>query len=149
MIETIKLYDEDAYATEFTARVVSSEETKSGWNVVLDRTLFFPEEGGQSPDSGVLAGLRVTDVQIRKGIITHTLERPDSESAGAADGTGRAAQSAAGPPILKVVRFFIGTSFWADIPFSSQIFKSLSKLSIKLSFTIYPSCSHGFNPSCQ
>ena len=74
MIETIKLYDEDAYATEFTARVVSSEETKSGWNVVLDRTLFFPEEGGQSPDSGVLAGLRVTDVQIRKGIITHTLE---------------------------------------------------------------------------
>ena len=99
MIETIKLYDEDAYATEFTARVVSSEETKSGWNVVLDRTLFFPEEGGQSPDSGVLAGLRVTDVQIRKGIITHTLERPDSESAGAADGTGRAAQSAAGPAV--------------------------------------------------
>ena len=99
MIETIKLYDEDAYATEFTARVVSSEETKSGWNVVLDRTLFFPEEGGQSPDSGVLAGLRVTDVQIRKGIITHTLERPAVESAGAADGTDRAAQSAAGPAV--------------------------------------------------
>jgi alanyl-tRNA synthetase len=86
MTDTIKLYDEDAYAVEFTARVVSSEETENGWNVVLDRTLFFPEEGGQSPDTGVLAGLRVTDVQIRRGIITHTLERPETGSGGAAEG---------------------------------------------------------------
>ena len=86
MTDTIKLYDEDAYAVEFTARVVSSEETENGWNVVLDRTLFFPEEGGQSPDTGVLAGLRVTDVQIRRGIITHTLERPEAGSGGAGEG---------------------------------------------------------------
>ncbi len=54
MEKTIKLYDTDAYQTEFTATVLSchpvSGEDKSSsevlYKVVLDRTLFFPEEGG-------------------------------------------------------------------------------------------------------
>jgi len=85
---TKKLYYEDAYATEFDAVVVSCEEkeiitkTEEGekkhivYRVLLDQTLFFPEEGGQSPDKGVLGGANVLDVQVKNSIITHTLDKP-------------------------------------------------------------------------
>lgn len=73
---TIKLYDQDAYATEFTAKVISCEESKKGFAILLDQTLFFPEEGGQSPDKGTLNDIEVLDVQIKKDVITHTLAKP-------------------------------------------------------------------------
>lgn len=42
---TEKLYDQDAYAVEFDAKVLSCEayhdKDESGYHVVLDRTLFF------------------------------------------------------------------------------------------------------------
>ena len=69
-IRTKKLYYEDPYATQFTARVISS---RAG-DVVLDETLFFPEEGGQSANTGVLSGVRVVDVKIQDGEIHHMLE---------------------------------------------------------------------------
>lgn len=78
--ETIQLYNADAYATEFEAVVLSCEELtdKKGttYAVVLDQTLFFPEEGGQSPDKGVINDITVCDVQIKKDVITHYLEKP-------------------------------------------------------------------------
>ena len=74
-METIKLYDSDAYMTEFDAFVLSSEPgTYKGrdiFKVVLDQTLFFPEEGGQSPDLGVLGDADVLYVQISSSVITH------------------------------------------------------------------------------
>lgn len=75
---TKKLYYEDAYATEFDARVISCEEMAGEeklYQVILDATLFFPEEGGQSPDKGVLDGANVVDVQIKNGIIIHTVDK--------------------------------------------------------------------------
>lgn len=69
-IRTRKLYYEDAYKTEFTAKVVSA----NAGDIVLDRTAFFPEEGGQSADTGVLGGFRVADVKIKDGEIHHLLE---------------------------------------------------------------------------
>lgn len=83
--ETIRLYDKDAYATEFEAQVISCvEKEKDGekrYEVVLDQTLFFPEEGGQSPDMGTIDEIEVLDVQIKNGIITHTTKEPLSEGA--------------------------------------------------------------------
>jgi alanyl-tRNA synthetase len=77
---TEKLYDQDAYAVEFDAKVLSCEayhdKDESGYHVVLDRTLFFPEEGGQSPDKGTINGIEVTDVQIKKDVVTHSLKEP-------------------------------------------------------------------------
>ena len=94
-METIKLYDKDAYQTSFEGCVLSCVEAthivvddKKGnqqaegkdekclYEVVLDQTLFFPEEGGQTPDKGVLGGAKVIDVQIKDEIITHTLDKP-------------------------------------------------------------------------
>lgn len=69
-IRTRKLYYEDAYKTDFTAKVVSA----NAGDIVLDRTAFFPEEGGQSADTGVLGGFRVADVKIKDGEIHHLLE---------------------------------------------------------------------------
>lgn len=77
--ETIRLFDQDAYLTEFTARVLSCEknsQNESLFDVVLDQTVFFPEEGGQSPDKGKINDICVIDVQIRDNIIYHTLEKP-------------------------------------------------------------------------
>lgn len=77
MTFTIKLYDEHPYDTTFVAQVVSTQtgERPGAVNVILDQTLFFPEEGGQTPDVGVLAGFPVIDVQISKeNVITHTLD---------------------------------------------------------------------------
>ena len=77
---TKKLYYEDAYAKEFDAQVLSCEEKsvkdKIVYQVIVDQTLFFPEEGGQSPDKGLLGGAEVLDVQIENEIITHTLNKP-------------------------------------------------------------------------
>ena len=75
--ETIRLYDNDAYATEFEAAVLSCEpkaDIDNLYEVVLDQTLFFPEEGGQSPDKGVINGINVVDVQIKSGVIIHTVD---------------------------------------------------------------------------
>ena len=77
MTETIKLYDRDAYAIEFEADVISCEPNKADdkqFDIILNQTLFFPEEGGQSPDMGILGGYRVVDVQIKNGVITHTVD---------------------------------------------------------------------------
>lgn len=73
---TVKLYEQDAYIKEFTATVVSCEETKGGYAVVLDKTAFFPEGGGQAPDKGTLNGVAVLDVQIKEEIIVHTVASP-------------------------------------------------------------------------
>lgn len=78
--KTIRLYDADAYQTEFEATVLACEEVekKDGkvYQVWLDQTLFFPEEGGQSPDMGTIDGVEVLDVQIKNEVITHTLDAP-------------------------------------------------------------------------
>ncbi len=85
---TEKLYDINAYDTEFTANVLSCEKCEDGrYAVVLDRTLFFPEEGGQTPDRGTLGGAEVLDVQIGKdGTITHyTNEALSNDVSGSID----------------------------------------------------------------
>ena len=44
---TEKLYYQDAHQAAFEARVVSCQPGKHGYDVVLDRTCFYPEGGGQ------------------------------------------------------------------------------------------------------
>lgn len=68
---TIKLYDLDAYKTEFTAKVVGVLDTKEGFAIELDQTLFFPNEGGQSCDKGKINGIEVTNVTIKDDVVLH------------------------------------------------------------------------------
>ena len=77
MDNTIELYYESAYIKDFDASVLSCEKRADGsFDIVLDRTAFFPEQGGQSSDCGVLevsggTAVHVTHASIKGGIITH------------------------------------------------------------------------------
>ena len=83
MEPTKRIFDEDAYITEFEAKVLSCTETEKGFDTVLDSTAFFPEGGGQYPDKGTICGISVLDVQEDKeGVIHHLLEKeiPEGEN---------------------------------------------------------------------
>jgi len=73
---TRRLYFEDAYLTEFEARVVDRLTRDGRTGVVLDATAFYPEAGGQPPDRGTLNGVAVADVQEDGDRIVHFLDGP-------------------------------------------------------------------------
>lgn len=73
---TQKLYDIDSYTKEFDATVISCEVVDDKYLIVLDKTAFFPEEGGQTCDVGTLDGAQVLHVAIKNNIIYHTLPSP-------------------------------------------------------------------------
>jgi len=66
-----KLFYQDSFLQEFTCTVQSCEQDKAGWNVILDRTCFYPEGGGQPADHGILGGVKVLDVREKNGQIVH------------------------------------------------------------------------------
>lgn len=72
---TEKLYYADAYIKEFEATVVSSYQDGGRAVVIIDRTAFFPEEGGQSADTGYIGDARVSDAQEKDGVIYHYTDK--------------------------------------------------------------------------
>ena len=82
---TEKIYYVNSNICDFTARVLSCREAENGWAVVLDRSAFFPEGGGQPGDRGRLGGAAVTDVLEADGEILHLCDRP-LEAGQTADG---------------------------------------------------------------
>jgi len=75
-----KIYLLDPYLTEFRARVERAEEISDSESIViLDRTAFYPESGGQPHDTGTLAGRKVTAVRESGGRVEHTVEGQLSE----------------------------------------------------------------------
>ena len=73
---TEKLYELEPETLVFEARVLSCEPEGEHWAVVLDRTAFFPEGGGQGADHGTLDGAHVLDAHTSAGIITHQTDAP-------------------------------------------------------------------------
>lgn len=78
----------------FTARVLAHATHGGNATVVLDRSSFYPESGGQLADHGTLGETRVTDVQIDDaGLVHHRVDgpRPDVGTVvhGAVDGLRR------------------------------------------------------------
>ncbi len=73
-VATERLFEKDSYISKFSAKVVSCEAVEGGFEVVLDRTAFFAEGGGQSADGGFIDGVRVLDVQHKGNLIAHKTE---------------------------------------------------------------------------
>ncbi len=83
---TDRLYFEDSQLIEFDARVIAVESDGSEIRVLLDRTAFYPEGGGQPSDFGRLTVLsddaaEVVDVQEQGGAIWHRLKVVDAAAA--------------------------------------------------------------------
>lgn len=75
-METEKLFYEDVYLTSCTAQVVECRERKGGYAIVLDRTCFYPEGGGQPGDRGTINGVPVTDTHEKDGQVLHYTDSP-------------------------------------------------------------------------
>jgi alanyl-tRNA synthetase len=71
-----RLYYTDAYLVEFDAVVREVTRKDDRWQLVLDRTAFYPTSGGQPFDTGRLDEARVIDVfDDENGNVTHVVDR--------------------------------------------------------------------------
>ncbi len=73
---TERLFEMDSLMKTCAARVISCTEEKGKYLVELDRTVFFPEGGGQLSDKGILGGIKVEHVSEREGRIFHECAAP-------------------------------------------------------------------------
>ena len=71
-----KLYYSDAFLKNFTATVTDCTDLKGKTALLLDRTAFYPEGGGQPADHGTIGGAQVLDVQEKDGEIFHIVDLP-------------------------------------------------------------------------
>jgi alanyl-tRNA synthetase len=75
MTPTVLLYHDDPLLLDFTATVVGHGALGGAPSVLLDRSAFYPESGGQMADRGRLGGAAVADVQVDDhGQVHHVLE---------------------------------------------------------------------------
>ncbi len=73
---TERLYLDDPYLRRFEAEVTEVRQAGGRPAVLLSRTAFYPEGGGQPGDRGAIGGVAVLDVQEKGGEILHLLGGP-------------------------------------------------------------------------
>jgi alanyl-tRNA synthetase len=74
-MNTKKLFMENPYTVDFTAKILRQTPVEEGFEVVLDKTAFYPTGGGQPCDTGWLNDVPVTGVEERDGCIVHIVEK--------------------------------------------------------------------------
>ena len=82
MLMTERLYYSDSYLREFDATLVDTVSHDGQTALVLDRTAFYPDSGGQPSDAGAFGDVRVLDVvHVEDGRILHVVDRAPSATA--------------------------------------------------------------------
>ena len=67
---TEKLFYKEPYTKELTAKIIRVNDKK----IFLDKTIFYPQAGGEPSDTGFIENYRVIDTQKEGNEITHILE---------------------------------------------------------------------------
>ena len=68
---TERIYDYDSHVMTFSARVLSCTPKDDAFDIVLDRSAFFPGGGGQDADTGTLDGTPLLTIFEENEIIHH------------------------------------------------------------------------------
>ena len=79
----IKIYETDSYKRECESTVTSCFEDGGNIFITLDQSIFFPEEGGQYADTGLLIlprkEIKLSGGQIKDGIVRYQISEPIKE----------------------------------------------------------------------
>ena len=74
---TERLYYDNAYLTEFDARVTDCAERDGQFHVRLDRSAFYPTSGGQPYDTGTIDDANILDVYVGEDHdVYHVVDKP-------------------------------------------------------------------------
>ena len=70
----MKLFYENQYIKDFTAEITNVVEKDGNYHVVLDKTYFYPEGGGQPCDLGYIESHKVSFVYEENDVVYHILQ---------------------------------------------------------------------------
>jgi len=75
-MKTERLYYDDPYLLEFDANVVETRSADGRFEVILDKTAFYPTSGGQPNDLGTLNDVALINCveDETSGVVVHVLE---------------------------------------------------------------------------
>ncbi|KUO73606.1 MAG: hypothetical protein APF77_15415 [Clostridia bacterium BRH_c25] len=74
-MRTERLYNNDPYLKEFEAKILEVLPFEDKYGIILDRTAFYPEGGGQPYDTGYLNEASVLQVIEKNRELLHIVER--------------------------------------------------------------------------
>ncbi|SHH60920.1 alanyl-tRNA editing protein [Clostridium grantii] len=72
---TIRLFDENPYLINCTSNIINMEKNNDDILITLDKTIFFPESGGQLSDKGWINDAKVLQVFEKDNIIYHKVDK--------------------------------------------------------------------------
>ncbi|MCT4597172.1 MAG: DHHA1 domain-containing protein [Vallitalea sp.] len=71
---TIKLYEENPYLKECKSKIINVIKEEDNILLILDKTIFFPEGGGQPCDIGYIGDSKVLYVYEKNDVIYHKVD---------------------------------------------------------------------------
>lgn len=73
---TQRIFETDSHIKEFSAVVLECAEENGKYKILLNKTAFSPEGGGQPSDTGKIGDANIFDVQIADEKIIHYADKP-------------------------------------------------------------------------